>query len=64
MCYPDAGAPQLRVCCDFMNYLFHLDDLSDDMDCRSTRSIADSVLNALYHPRKTGKSRVGRMTTE
>lgn len=23
MCYPDAGYPQLRVCMDFMNYLFH-----------------------------------------
>lgn len=24
MCYPDADLEQLRVCCDFMYYLFHL----------------------------------------
>jgi hypothetical protein len=26
MCYSDAGAPQLRVCNDFLTYLFHLDN--------------------------------------
>ena len=65
MCYPDAGFPQLRVCCDFMNYLFHLDNLSDDMDKRGTQATADVVLNSLYHP-NTWKSpaRVGKMTRE
>jgi hypothetical protein len=24
MCYPDADLDELRVCCDFMYYLFHL----------------------------------------
>jgi hypothetical protein len=24
LCYPDANLEQLRVCCDFMYYLFHL----------------------------------------
>jgi len=33
-----------------MNYLFHLDNLSDDMDKRGTQSTADVVLNSLYHP--------------
>src|SRR5580698_8678802 len=46
MCYPNVGCPQLRVCCDFMNYLFHLDNLSDDMDNGSTRTTADVVLNS------------------
>jgi hypothetical protein len=64
MCYPNAGAPQLRVCCDFLGFLFHLDNLSDDMDDRSTSKMADAVLNALYHPRKVGEGRLGRMTTE
>ncbi|KAG1761096.1 isoprenoid synthase domain-containing protein [Suillus occidentalis] len=50
MCYPDAGYPQLRVCCDFMNYLFHLDNLSDDMDKAGTKNIANVVLNSLHHP--------------
>ena len=64
MCYPNAGAPQLRVCCDFMNYLFHLDNLSDDMDNRGTKSTADVVLNALYNPKMRQTKRVGKMTKE
>ena len=50
MCYPTAGAPQLRVCCDFMNYLFHLDNISDDMDTRGTRNTADIVMETLRQP--------------
>ncbi|KAH8829192.1 isoprenoid synthase domain-containing protein [Flagelloscypha sp. PMI_526] len=50
MVYPFAGYEQLRVCNDFMVYLFHLDNLSDDMDNRGTKGIADVVLNSLYQP--------------
>ncbi|KAF4583483.1 Sesquiterpene synthase 2 [Pleurotus pulmonarius] len=64
MCYPNAGFPQLRVCCDFMNYLFHLDNLSDDMDNRGTKSTADVVLNALYNPKMHQTKRVGKMTKD
>lgn len=65
MTYPDAAYPQLRVCNDFLTYLFHLDNLSDDMDNRGTRSTADVVLNSLYHPYSHhGSERVGKMTRE
>ncbi|KAJ6627882.1 isoprenoid synthase domain-containing protein [Mycena sp. CBHHK59/15] len=65
MCYPDAGAPQLRVCNDFLTYLFHLDNLSDDMDNRGTKTTADVVLNSLYHPHTFRSSaRVGKMTRD
>lgn len=65
MCYPDAGFPQLRVCCDFMNYLFHIDNLADDMDNRTTKATADVVLNSLYHPTTWNSSaRIGKMTRE
>lgn len=65
MCYPDAAYPQLRVVNDFMTYLFHLDNLSDDMDNRGTLTTADEVLNSLYHPRTWRSSaRVGKMTRE
>ncbi|KZP15766.1 terpenoid synthase [Athelia psychrophila] len=47
MCYPHVGYPQLRIYYDFINYLFHLDDLSDDMDKNCTQTIADVVLNSL-----------------
>ncbi len=47
MCYPDAACPQLRVCNDFLTYLFHLDNLSDDMDNRGTLSVLGALLQGL-----------------
>ncbi|KAJ7598925.1 isoprenoid synthase domain-containing protein [Mycena floridula] len=65
MCYPKAGAPQLRVCNDFLTYLFHLDNLSDDMDHNGTQTTADVVLNSLYHPNTYhSPARVGKMTRD
>lgn len=64
-CYPDAAYSQLRVVNDFMTYLFHMDNLSDDMDNMGTLSTADEVLNSLYHPHTLrSSSRVGKMTRE
>jgi len=65
MCYPDVAYPQLRVACDFMTYLFHLDDLSDDMDTLGTRSIADVIMNTLHHPFiPRAASRLGTLAKE
>ena len=65
MCYAKAGYPQLRVCCDFMNWLFHLDNISDDMTDRGTVRTAVDIMNALYHPHSYNPTyRVGKMTTE
>lgn len=65
MCYPYAEFDRLRVCCDFMNYLFHLDDLSDDMTHLGTRKIADDVMNTLYCPdTHESDSRVSTLTRE
>ncbi|ESK91961.1 terpenoid synthase [Moniliophthora roreri MCA 2997] len=64
MCYPNAGCPQLRVCNDFLTYLFHLDNLSDDMDNRGTTTTADVVMDALYHPGHYTSPRVGKMTRD
>lgn len=65
MCYPYANFDQLRVCCDFMNYLFHLDDLSDDMTHLGTRSIANDIMNTLYCPTTyESNTRVSTLTRE
>ncbi|KAF7967010.1 hypothetical protein HWV62_36229 [Athelia sp. TMB] len=65
MCYPHAGYPQLRVCCDFMNYLFHFDNLSDDMDKNGTQTTADVVMNSLHHPHSYRSSaRLSGMTQD
>ena len=50
LCYPHTGYPQLRVCGDFLNWFFHLDNLSDDMDDRGIDNIANVVMNTIHHP--------------
>lgn len=65
MCYPYAEFDQLRVCCDFMNYLFHLDDLSDDMTHLGTCRVANDVMNTLYCPNTyESDTRVSALTRE
>jgi hypothetical protein len=49
-CYPDANAFHLRVCTDFMNYLFNLDDWLDEFDVKDTNGMAACCLNALRNP--------------
>ncbi|KAF9239816.1 isoprenoid synthase domain-containing protein [Melanogaster broomeanus] len=64
-CYPNVGYPQLRVCSDFMNWLFHLDNLSDDMDKRGVREISNVVMNSLYHPHTYhSTARLSRMSKD
>lgn len=63
MCYPNAGYPQLRAVSDFLNWLFHLDNLSDDMDNRSITEVANVVMNSLHHPYTYQSNvRLSRMT--
>lgn len=49
-CYPSCDAEHLRVVDDFMNYLFHLDNISDGMMESDTMVLSDTVMNALWYP--------------
>jgi hypothetical protein len=49
-CYPDTDAFHLRVCADFMNYLFNLDDWLDEFDVIDTNGMADCCIAALRNP--------------
>ncbi|KAI0701357.1 terpenoid synthase [Cytidiella melzeri] len=65
MCYPNAAYPQLRVCCDFMNWLFHMDNISDDMNNRGTSYTGVDIMNTLWQPEKhKPATRVGRMAKD
>jgi len=62
-CYPMAPLQKLRVCCDFMVWLFHIDDLSDDMDDRNTITIGDEIMTTYRHPDLYElKTHVGKLT--
>ena len=50
MCYIDCTFDELRVCTDFMNFLFTLDDWTDEFDTTGTRGLAECVMNTLYFP--------------
>jgi len=53
----------MRACCDFTIWLFNLDDLSDDMDDKSTVAIGDEVMATYHQPHAYGpKTHVGKLT--
>ncbi|TFK33445.1 isoprenoid synthase domain-containing protein [Crucibulum laeve] len=62
-CYPNADSFHLRVCDDFMNYLFNLDDWLDEFDVEDTNGMADCCIGSMRDPInfETDK-RAGRMT--
>ncbi|OJT14281.1 Alpha-muurolene synthase [Trametes pubescens] len=63
MVYPEADYDQFRVCCDWINYLFHLDNICDEMDDRTTVSTAGEIIGALRDPHGfRPASAVGRLT--
>lgn len=51
-CYTTCDAHRLRVSADFINYLFHLDDISDGLMTNEADALGDVVMNALWLPEK------------
>ncbi|PFH45586.1 hypothetical protein AMATHDRAFT_71495 [Amanita thiersii Skay4041] len=49
-CYPDADPQHLRVCDDFMNYLFNLDDWLDEFDVEGTVGMERCCVDAMRDP--------------
>jgi len=60
-CYPLAPLHKLRVCCDFPNWLFHIDDLSDDMEDKSADAMGNEVMTTYrQHYTYDPKTHVGK----
>ncbi|KAI0062224.1 terpenoid synthase [Artomyces pyxidatus] len=49
-CYHNCPPERLRVVMDFMNYLFHLDNISDGMMAADAEGLANWVMNAFEWP--------------
>lgn len=49
-CYPDASPFHLRVCDDFMNWLFNLDDWLDEFTLEDTYGMAKCCIAAMRDP--------------
>ncbi|TBU50447.1 terpenoid synthase [Dichomitus squalens] len=50
MCYPNADATRLRDVADFLNFLFTLDDWSDEFSDQDTVGLAGNVMGAFWDP--------------
>jgi len=51
LCYPYCdNLERLQVCADFGNYLFNLDDLTDEMDLKDADSIREAVMGVIREP--------------
>ena len=62
-CYPLAPLRKVRACCDFTIWLFHLDDISDDMDDKSTVAIGKEIVTTYHQPYTYDpKTHVGKLT--
>jgi alpha-muurolene/germacrene-A/gamma-muurolene synthase len=49
-CYNTCPSGRLRLVCDFLNFLFHLDDVSDGYLARDAEGLANIVMNAFEWP--------------
>jgi hypothetical protein len=49
-CYPDADAFHLRVCSDFLNWLFNMDHWMDEFDVESTWGMRECCISAFHDP--------------
>ena len=52
MCYPTVDRGQLRVCSDFVNFLFYIKSLANIADVETVSELADIVLNTLCEPQR------------
>jgi len=62
--YPYAGFEQFRTCCDFVNLLFVVDEVSDDQDAKDARTTCEVFLNAMCDPDWDDKSVLAKITKE
>ncbi|OBZ72733.1 Linoleate 10R-lipoxygenase COP4 [Grifola frondosa] len=62
--YPYAGYEQFRTCCDFVNLLFVVDEVSDDQNGKDARQTGNVFLNAMRDAEWDDGSPLAKMTKE
>ncbi|THV02877.1 terpenoid synthase [Dendrothele bispora CBS 962.96] len=62
--YPYAGYEQFRTCCDFVNLLFVVDEVSDDQNGRDARQTCQNFLDAMTNPENSDCSTLSQITRE
>lgn len=62
--YPYASYNAFRTCCDFINLLFAIDEISDDQSGKDARATGEIYLNTMRDSEWTDGSVLARMTQE
>lgn len=62
--YPYAGYEQFRTCCDFVNLLFVIDEISDDQNGKDAKKTGETYLNVMRNPNCDDQSILANMTRE
>ncbi|EIM91001.1 terpenoid synthase [Stereum hirsutum FP-91666 SS1] len=62
--YPHADYDAFRTCCDFVNLLFVIDEISDDQSGKAARRTGEVYLNAMRDPEWTDGSDLAKMTQQ
>ena len=62
--YPYAPFEQFRTCCDFVNLLFVVDEVSDEQDGYNARVTGEIFLNSMRYPDWDDGSALAKMTRE
>lgn len=62
--YPYAGYEQLRTCCDLVNILFTVDEISDEQNGKDASATGSILLNALRDPDFDDGSALAKMVKE
>ena len=62
--YPYAPYEQFRTCCDFVNLLFVVDEVSDEQGAEDARSTGEVFVNVMRDPKWDDGSALAKMTRE
>lgn len=62
--YPYAGYEEFRTCCDFLNLLFVVDEVSDEQNGSDAWSTGQVFLNAIRDPKWDDGSKLAKMCKE
>ncbi|KAL0574886.1 Sesquiterpene synthase 10 [Marasmius crinis-equi] len=62
--YPYAEYEQFRTCCDFVNLLFVLDEISDEQDGKDAAATANIFLQAMRDPEYHSSSKIALITKD
>ena len=63
-CYPDADEFHLRVCSDFMNWLFNMDDWLDEFDVTDTWGMRECCIGAFRDPINFETNKLGGLMSK